>query len=288
MPKIDQYYYGLVIIDIENEINSDDKKMIITEFAKKMYEESSIVLVASSEDSDDQWLKKFSVSLKDNIGARINRINFNFSKDKKVILDEKEIATDIVELLTKFKNTTGATINSDGGCIEFEQDGKTKGMHTGEFYRCIHRYFKKLTKESYLWCASTMLEDEWTEDPLEMNFRVINLEAANRGVKMDRIFIFSKEKIKEFQHNKTLKVYMQSNINTYFVDYDEILEKKPELLKIVGAGWDGIDTTTLIADIANGTSERGYISINEREVKRAYDCFQELMRYAKDLKKVLK
>ena len=37
-----------------------------------------------------------------------------------------------------------------------------------------------------------MMEDEWTEEPLEMKFRLINLEAANRGVKIDRIFIFSK------------------------------------------------------------------------------------------------
>ena len=46
------------------------------------------------------------------------------------------------------------------------------------------------------------MEDEWTEDPAEMNFRVSNLDAANRGAKIDRIFIFSKSKIKEFSFRK--------------------------------------------------------------------------------------
>lgn len=133
-----------------------------------------------------------------------------------------------------------------------------------------------------------MLEDEWTEEPAEMNFRVINLEAANRGANLERIFIFSKSKIKEFKNNKTLKIYMQSNINTMFVDYDEISKKEPELLKIVGSGWDGIDTDTLIVDLPEGSKERGYISINKDEVQNAYNCFQRLKTYAKDLKKILK
>ena len=121
-----------------------------------------------------------------------------------------------------------------------------------------------------------------------MNFRVTNLETAIRGVKFDRIFIFSKNKIKEFKNNKTLKIYMQSNINTMFVDYDEILEKEPNLLKIVDNGWDGINNDTLIVDLPAGNTLRGYISTNEKEVKEAYKCFQRLKTYAKNLKDVLK
>ena len=57
-------------------------------------------------------------------------------------------------------------------------------------------------------------EDEWTDSPQEMKFRLINLEVANRGINVERIFIFSKDKIKQFRNNKTLKIYMQSNIKT--------------------------------------------------------------------------
>lgn len=121
-----------------------------------------------------------------------------------------------------------------------------------------------------------------------MQFRVTNLEVANRGTNVERIFIFSKDKIKEFKNNKTLQIYMQSNIHTMYVDYDEIYNKEPELLKILGNGWDGINNDTLIVDLPSGRETRGYISKNKQEVKQAYHCFQEFKKYAKDLKEVLK
>ena len=133
-----------------------------------------------------------------------------------------------------------------------------------------------------------MLEDEWTDSPQEMKFRLINLEVANRGVNVERIFIFSKDKIKQFRNNKTLKIYMQSNIKTLFVDLCEIKEKNPKLLEIVSNGWDGIDKNLLIADLPETSKQRGYISKNTKEVMKAYNCFQELKKYSKDLKEVLK
>ena len=73
-----------------------------------------------------------------------------------------------------------------------------------------------------------------------------------------------------------------------FVDYDEILEKEPELLKIVGNGWDGIDKNTLILDLPEGSKQRGYITKNTKEVMKAYKCFQKLKKYSKNLKEILK
>ncbi len=133
-----------------------------------------------------------------------------------------------------------------------------------------------------------MLEDEWTESPQEMKFRQVNLEAANRGANIERIFIFSKSRIKQYKKNKTLRIYMQSNIKTLFVDYDEINEKDPNLLKILGNGWDGIDKNILIVDLPESDQERGYISKNTKEVLEAYNCFQKLKEYSEDLKEILK
>ena len=225
---------------------------------------------------------------KEEIGLRINTLVLDIPKNKKVLINYNEIAEDILELLIRFKNTTGAEIITDGGKIEFNNYGRTKDLEIGQFYKVINNYFKRLNKESYLWCASIMLKDEWTEEPQEMKFRLINLEAANRGVKVERIFIFSKNKIKEFKDNKTLKIYMQSNIKTLFVDYDEILQKEPELIKIVGNGWDGIDKETLIMDLPETSKQRGYINTNKKDIEKTYSCYKKLREYAKDLKEVLK
>lgn len=284
LEDVSKYYENLIYFSINNMNKAEEK--FITNFSKKLNYESSIVIVGNLNASNSE--RKLKEKFKNNVGLRINKLTLDIPEDEDVLIDYKEIAEDIVTLLIKFKNTTGAEIITDGGKIEFNKNGRTNNLVVGKFYRAINNYFKNLNKESYLWCASTMLEDEWTDSPQEMKFRLINLEIANRGVNVERIFIFSKNKIKQFKNNKTLKIYMQSNIKTLFVDYDEVQKKKPELLKAVKNGWDGIDKSTLIVDLPEGTKERGYISKNTEEVLEAYDCFQELKKYSKDLKEILK
>lgn len=284
--NISKYYEGLIYFPINN--IDENEETFITNFSKKLNSESSIVIVDYNGEKRKKIEKNLANKFRSEIGLRINTLLLDFQKDKDYIINYNEIAEDILELLIKFKNTTGIAITTDAGKIEFNKNGRTDKFEIGKFYKVINNCFKKLNKESYLWCASTMLEDEWTESPQEMKFRLINLEAANRGVNVERIFIFSKDKIKQFKNNKTLKIYMQSNIKTLFVDYDEIKEKEPDLLKIVANGWDGIDKKFLIVDLPETSEERGYVSKNTKEVMEAYMCFQRLKEYSKNLKEVFK
>lgn len=286
LENVSQYYEGLIYFRGDNVVKNEET--FIINFSSKLHSEASIVIVDYKTSRRNEIERKLANKLKDEIGLRINTLVLDIPKDKDVIVNYTEIAQDIIDLLFKLKNTTGVAITTDGGKIEFNKNGRTDNLEVGKFYKVINNYFRKLNKESYLWCASTMLEDEWTESPQEMKFRVLNLEVANRGVNVERIFIFSKDKIKEFKQNKTLKIYMQSNIRTLFVDYDEISKKQPKLLEIVNNGWDGIDKSTLIVDLPEGAKQRGYISKNKKEVMEAYNCFQELKKYSKNLKEVLK
>lgn len=284
--NLQQYYEGLIYFPINNMNNKEEN--FIKEFSNKLNSESSIVLVDYKKENRNKIESKLSNKLQNEIGIRINTLILDIDEKSNIIINYDEMAEDIINLLIKFKNTTGTAITTDVGKIEFNKNDRTKDLEIGKFYKAINNCFKKMNKESHLWCASTMLEDEWTESAQEMKFRQINLEAANRGVNVERIFIFSRDKIKEFKQNKTLKIYMQSNIKTLFVNYDEIKEKEPNLLKIVKEGWDGIDKSTLIVDLPEGTKERGYISKNAKEVMEAYNCFQKLKKYSRSLKEVLK
>ena len=285
--KTSKYYDGLIILeDIKDLVLNKNKEKMIEKFAVKMNCNSSIVLVNIEKDN---IVEKISDKLKRNIGIRINSLNIKIKSNKNILFNYEEIAEDVLALLTKFKNTTGMRIQTDGGAIVFDENGRTKPLETGDFYRVLDTYFNSLDKNSTMWAASTMLEDEWTEEPLEMQFRVNNLDAASRGANIERIFIFSKTKINEFKNNKTLKIYMQNaNINTMFVDYDEVMEKEPELFDILGSGWDGFNENTLILDLPEGSLGRGYVSINIEEVRKAKKCFERLKSYSKDLKEILK
>lgn len=284
--NISKYYEGLIYFPQNNLDKSEEA--FIEDFSNKLNSESSIVIVDYNISKRNKIERKLADKFRAEIGLRINSLILDISQNKDVLINYNEVAEDIIELLIRLKNTTGAEIITDGGKVEFNTNGRTEELEIGKFNRTINNYFKNLNKESYLWCASTMLEDEWTDSPQEMKFRLINLEAANRGANVERIFIFSKDKIKQFRENKTLKIYMQSNIKTLFVDYDEIKEKEPQLLEIVDNGWDGIDKNTLIVDLPETSRGRGYISKNTKEVLEAYNCFQKLKEYSKSLKEALK
>ena len=286
LDDVSPYYEGLIYFSINNIDKSEE--LFITNFSNKLNSESSVVIVDYNNSDRNKIEKKLADDFRNKIGSRINALVLDIQKDKDILLNYNEIAEDILELFIKYRNTTGISIITDGGKIEFNKNGRTEKLEIGKFYRIINNCFRKLNKESYLWCASTMLEDEWTDSPQEMKFRLINLEAANRGANVERIFIFSKDKIKQFKDNKTLKIYMQSNIKTLFVDLDEVKEKNSNLIKIVDNGWDGIDKNILIVDLPETSKERGYVSKNTKEVMKAYNCFQELKKYAKDLKEALK
>lgn len=284
-----KYYDGVIFIDTNKKSAEflKNKEWFIIKMAQKMDCNASVVFVNCKTNAQAKLEEKLAKKSKLKIGFRINSLNLDFPDEENVWVDYGEITEDVFALFTQFKNTTGMAISTDGDCLVFDEKGRTESLETGPFYRAINRCFKQLDKNSYVWCASTMLEDEWTEEPLEMNFRVCNLETANRGVKMERIFIFRKSEIEKYKKNKTLKIYRQSNVHTIFVDYHEILEKDPKLLAIVGNGWDGINLDTLLVDLPSERQGRGYVSRNKREVKRAYKAFEELKKYAKDLKEVL-
>lgn len=290
LAKMKRYYDGLIWIDHDKSSDAllDNKEWFIIQMAQKMDCESSVVLVNRMQNAKVKLEAKLAKKSKQRIGFRINSLNLEIGKQNEILINYHEIAEDVFHLFTHFKNTTGMAIATDGGALRINERGRTENLERGIFYRAITQCLQKLDKNSHLWCASMMLEDEWTDEPLEMNFRVNNLEASNRGAKMERIFIFPKSQMEEYRKNKTLQVYMKSNIKTMFVDYDEVLQKEPKLLEIVGNGWDGIDEETLIVDLPSGGSQRGYISQNKEEVQKAYGCFERLKSYARDLKEVLK
>jgi len=284
--NFDKYYEGLIYFRF-NGLDKNEESFI-TEFSNKLNSESSIVVVDYNNSNRNKIEEKLANKFKSEIGLKINTLLLDIDEEKESLINYDEIAEDIINLLLGFKNTTGVAIITDGGKIEFNKEKRTEDLETGKFYKAINNCFKKLNKESYLWCVSIMLEDEWTDSPQEMKFRLINLEIANRGANVEGIFIFSNDKIKQFKNNKTLKIYMQSNIKTLFVDLDELKEKNPQLLEIIGSGWDGINKELLIADLPKTSKLRGNISKNTKEVMKAYNCFQELKKYAKDLKEILK
>lgn len=301
-------------------VNVFAANLLVRELVKKMNYESSIVIVnsieayrgsfgasayASAQAAKVNLVQTFANIFTEMYGIRINSVMagwiggvmetddaFNKAKESipmKRLGNPHEIADDIFLMLTRHKYTNGSSLVSDGGYLSVDSQSKTEDLDSGKFYKILDKFFSETEKGSKMWIISTMMENEWNEEPAERKFIQSNFDAVDRGVEMERIFIFDKKNANLYKTNPYLQRYLSSNkIKTSFVDINEIKKKYPKLLDIIKEGWIGIDDYALLVDLPSDGTSRGYVTMNKAEIKRARTCFEELKGYAEPLKNILK
>ncbi len=301
-------------------VNVFAANLLVRELVKKMNFESSIVIVnsieayrgsfgasayASAQAAKVNLVQTFANVFTEMYGVRVNSVmagwiggvmenDDSFNKAKNSIPMKRlgyphEIADDIYLMLTRHKYTNGSSLISDGGYLSVDEQSKTEDLDSGKFYRILDKFFSEAKKGSDMWIISTMMDNEWNEDPAERKFIQSNFDVVNRGVKMERIFIFEKSKALHYKNNKYIQRYLsESKIVTNFVDADLINNQYPELWKIIKNGWIGIDDYALLVDLPSDGTSRGYVTMNKMEIKEAKNCFLKLQKLAISLKEIIK
>ena len=302
------------------QVNLFSVNLLVREIVKKMNFESSIVLVnsieayrgsfgasayASAQAAKENLMKTYANIYTEMYGVRVNSVvagwiggvmetDDTFDKAKNSIPMKRlgfpqEIADDIYLMLTRHKYSNGTSLVSDGGYLSFDEQSKTEDLDSGKFYRILDKFFNETKSGSEMWIISTMMDNEWNEDPAERKFIQSNFDVVDRGVKMERIFLFSKKNIEKYKKNPYIQRYLACNkITTNFVDLDFIQEEHPELLKVVKEGWIGIDEYALLVDLPSDGTSRGYVTMNKKEIAKAKDCFKKLKKWTVPLKEVMK
>lgn len=301
-------------------VNVFAANLLVRELVKKMNYESSIVMVnsieayrgsfgasayASAQAAKVNLVQTFANIFTEMYGIRINSImagwiggvmesddTFNKAKEQipmKRLGHPEEIADDIYLMLTRHKYTNGSSLVSDGGYLSMDSQSKTEDLDSGKFYKILDKYFTETKRGSKMWIISTMMDNEWNEEPSERRFIQSNFDAAERGVEIERIFIFDKKNAPEYKNNPYIKRYLSSNkIICKFIDINELKMKKPKTLEIISNGWIGIDDDVLLVDLPSDGTSRGYATLNKLEIKKAHDCFCEIEPLAIPLKDIMK
>ncbi len=301
-------------------VNVFAANLLVRELVKKMNYDSSIVMVnsieayrgsfgtsayASAQAAKVNLVQTFANIFTEMYGVRINSVmagwiggvmesDDTFNKAKESIPMKRlgyphEIADDIYLMLTRHKYTNGSSLVSDGGYLSMDSQSRTEDLDSGKFYKILDKYFTETKKGSKIWTISTMMENEWNEEPAERKFIQSNFDVADRGVEIERIFIFNKNNAQKFKSNPYIKRYLASNkIVSNFVDLEELKMTKPKLLDIIKNGWIGIDDYALLVDLPSDGTSRGYVTLNKMEIKKAKDCFKELENMKKPLKDIMK
>lgn len=300
-------------------VNVFAANLLVRELVKKMNYESSIVMVnsieayrgsfgasayASAQAAKVNLVQTFANIFTEMYGVRINSImagwiggvmesddTFNKAAESipmKRLGNPEEIADDIYLMLTRHKYTNGSSLVSDGGYLSMDSQSRTEDLDSGKFYKILDKYFSETKKGSKMWIISTMMENEWNEDPAERRFIQSNFDAADRGVEIERIFLFNKSDAKEFKKNPYIKRYLSSDkIVSKFVDLEQLKKQNPKLLDTIKNGWIGIDDYALLVDLPSDGTSRGYVTLNKKEIKKAKDCFKELDSMTQSLKDIM-
>ena len=294
--------------------------LLVRELVKKMNYDSSIVIVnsieayrgsfgasayASAQAAKVNLVQTFANVFTEMYGIRINSVmtgwiggvmesddTFNKTKDSipmKRLGNPCEIADDIYLMLTRHKYVNGSSLISDGGYLSVDAQSKTEDLDSGKFYRILDKFFSEASRGTKMWITSTMMDNEWNEDPAERKFIQSNFDAADRGAELVRIFIFDKKKASIYKDNPYIKRYLASNkITSLFVDLKLISSKYPELLEVISNGWIGVDDKALLVDLPSDGTSRGYVTFNKLQIRKSKECFDKLKKLSQPLSDIIK
>lgn len=286
LEQSDTYYDGLIMFYLENTGNYAAIETFIKMFSEKMNFSSSIVLVTSSMKYGDIKISPNIFSeLMNQFGVRFNILNIKAPLKKDLIINYNQIVQDIVLLFSSFKDANGNVVNTSTNSVVLDSNGKSKMLDTGKFYRVIDYLYSTLKQSSHVWIAQIIMEDDWSEDALEMQYRKLIVQSSYL-CQIDNLLVVSHNEIPYIKKSNIYKIYENSNINTIIVDLDEISEKSPLSLVTLGNGWTGINNDILIVNDIKDSQTKGYVSTNPEIIKKSRECFNQIKKYGTNIKEI--
>lgn len=326
--SVSGYLDGFVFVELF--LNSDNDfdlafrsnvlsmNLLTTELAKKMNSDSGIVILnslswahpnmaayAAIQAAKNNLVETFSDSFLRLYGIRINSITASWpgipitpsvrlspdSPPRGAIGMPDEIADDIFIMLTRHKFTTGANITSRGEYLYFDENGHSDEVDTRQLYIWLHKIWGDLKPGDTAWVVETMQDNEWADIAPERQYLQDILNAVQRGVKLKRIFLFSRKDLKKYKHNKFLITFAANKkIDAMWADRDLVKKKAPELLEAVGLGFVGFNDDLFSENtppLPDG-SLRGVYSRNKKEITAARKTFNGIKKFAVPLRSIIK
>ncbi|MCL2629767.1 MAG: hypothetical protein FWD33_03740 [Alphaproteobacteria bacterium] len=269
---------GFDYLDFEREFREKILPMnfIVRELVKKMNYQSGVVLVNPS---DENFVSRTAPQLSELYGIRINSITAKV--DEHYISD---LADDAYLLLTRHKYITGINIKPDMDSLDLDSRKRSSDMNSTRYYAWLHRLYSKAKPGDHIWVATKLSNKvEWVDNAMERQFKQDNMDAAGRGVKITRIFMFQGKTERKNKKNQNIRDYAANpRMNILWVDTDALKKQAPGLLQKIGDGWGGINDDILMVDLPSGEQGEayGYVIMNQKDIADAKRAFNELKKFA--------
>lgn len=156
---------------------------------------------------------------------------------------------------------------------------KTPTLEEPDFYQWLYREFDAATPGSTIKIVSMDEPVEWNDTYQEQQYFKKNVDAAKRGVLVERIFFFSSERLQEAGRNKFIRAHGDGNTTRLIgrrVDKASFSKAAPTAVKDAGQGFILINDKFAIVDVFSPDGlARGYVTFDLTEVQKYKETFQK-------------
>jgi len=203
----------------------------------------------------------------------------------------KDIVTVYLKVEPEFRQVK-ETILSEAAqkLLKLAQQKTSELLTTSNYYNWLLPKIEEATIGSEIWAISMMLDFEWDDSPSEERFLRLNMEAARRGVRLERIFVVSSNDLSKMATNPGVMAHMKENtkaINALVVSRELLENREPSLLKEINDGMIAFDRRVALIDTSSPDGIRGYLTTNATEIDKLRKTYENLRTYARDMKTVL-
>jgi uncharacterized protein len=162
-------------------------------------------------------------------------------------------------------------------------------LSENEFYDRCQKLMDATSSGSIIRAISVMLKCEWDDSDEEINFLKANLDAVNRRVTLERIFVVRKSESHRILQMTHIKAHINDKtgfLKSYFVEREFLSKNDPTLLKEIGDGFLLFDKTALL-DRNPQTGTRGYLVTDINQIQELNILFEKLKGHTVGLKEYM-
>ncbi len=160
-------------------------------------------------------------------------------------------------------------------------------LTSGAYYQWLINAIDHASSGATIIALSLMLPSEWDESQAERHFIDANKRAAERGVKVIRVFVARRKQLLDAWHNPAVRLHMQeeapANLQGYFVDQDWLQLHDAPLATRLGEGFIADDRIALIDNHAITGAIRGVATMLPTRHLMLKETHKELMMHARPL-----
>jgi uncharacterized protein YerC len=154
----------------------------------------------------------------------------------------------------------------------------------GEYHIWLNTMLTDSPDNGRIRVVCTMDEKEWMASQAEKRYLEAKISAAQRGVKVDRIFVTTRARLSQPLNQAALHEHIKNSsygIVAHVVWREDLEKRDPELLREVRLGFITFDDRVALIDVSMPPDEmRGFVTMSTGQIKSLHRIFDRLMQHA--------